>query len=56
VMKEDARRRLVENIAGSLSQVSRQDVIDRSVEYFRRADSDYGRRLADALARHRSPR
>jgi catalase len=56
VMKEDGRRRLVENIAGSLSQVSRQDVIDHSVEHFRRADSDYGRRLVDALLRHRSPR
>jgi catalase len=53
VMKEDARRRLIDNIAGSLSQVSRQDVIDRSIEHFRRADAEYGKRLAEAVKRLR---
>jgi len=50
VMKEDERQRLVENLAGSLSQVSRQDVIDRSIEHFRKADAEYGRRVAEAVA------
>ena len=56
VMKEDGRRRLVENIAGSLAQVGRQDIIDRSIEHFRKADSEYGRRVAEAVARKRSVR
>ena len=56
VMKEDERERLVENIAGGLAQVSRQDVIDRSIEHFRRADPEYGRRVAEAVARKRSAR
>ena len=53
VMPEEARKRLVENIAGSLSQASRNDVIERSISYFRKADADYGRRVADAVARRR---
>ena len=53
VMKEDGRRRLIDNIAGSLAQVSRQDIIDRAIGHFRKADADYGQRLADAVARRR---
>ena len=53
VMPEEARKRLVENIGGSLSQVSRNDVIERSISYFRKADAEYGRRVADAVARRR---
>jgi catalase len=53
VMKEDERKRLVDNIAGSLAQVSRQDVIERSIEHFRKADPEYGRRLAEAVATRR---
>ena len=53
VMPEEARKRLVENIAGSLSQVSRKDVIERSVAHFRKADPEYGQRVADAVARRR---
>ena len=49
VMKEDERQRLADNIAGSLSQVSRQDVIDRSIEHFRRADAEYGQRVSAAV-------
>ncbi len=56
VMKEDGRKRLVENIAASLAQVSRPDVIERSIEHFRKADAEYGRRVADAVARRRSAR
>jgi catalase len=53
VMKEEERKRLVDNIAGSLAQVSRQDVIDRSIEHFRKADPNYGRRVAEAVAPRR---
>jgi catalase len=49
-MKEDECRRLVENIAGSLAQVSRKDVIERSIEHFRRADAEYGQRVAERVA------
>ncbi len=50
VMDAEARARLVANIAGSLAKVSRPDVIERSVAHFRRADPEYGTRLAEAVA------
>jgi catalase len=50
----DAQQRLVDNIAGSLAQVSRDDIIARSVEHFRRADAEFGRRLAECIAARRS--
>ncbi len=50
VMDEAARERLVANIAGSLSQVSRDDIIARSVEHFTKADPEYGERVAAAVA------
>jgi catalase len=56
VMPEDARRRLVDNIAGSLAQVTRADVVERSIEHFRKADPEYGRRLTEAVAGRRKGR
>jgi catalase len=53
VMKEDARLRLVDNIAGSLAQVSRDDVIERSIAHFRAADAEYGQRLAERVTSRR---
>lgn len=50
VMKEDEKQRLVANIAGGLSRVSREDVIERSIGHFRKADADYGERVARAVA------
>jgi len=50
VMSEDARQRLIDNIAGSLSQVSRADVIERSIHHFQKADAAFGQRVADAVA------
>ncbi|MFT7464775.1 MAG: catalase [Pseudohongiellaceae bacterium] len=50
VMKPDEQARLIANIAGSLSQVSRPDVIDRSLMNFRNADSSLGERLTAAIA------
>jgi len=53
LQSKDAQQRLVDNIAGSLSQVSRDDIIARSIEHFRRADADFGRRIADGVAARR---
>ena len=50
VMKEDEKQRLVANIAGGLSRVSREDVIERAIGHFRKADADYGERVARAVA------
>ena len=49
-----AQQRLVDNIAGSLVQVSREDIITRSVEQFRKADAEFGRRVADGIAARRA--
>jgi len=54
VMKDDERKRLVDNIAGGLARVSRQAVVDHSLEHFRKADPEYGKRVAEAVARKRS--
>ncbi len=49
----DAQQRLVNNIAGSLAQVSREDIIERSIGHFRKADAEFGRRIADGVAARR---
>ncbi len=49
VMKQDEKERLVANIADGLSRVSRPDVVERSVSYFRKADPDYAARLEKAI-------
>jgi catalase len=51
---KDAQQRLVDNIAGSLAHVSRDDIIARSVEHFRKADAEFGRRIAEGIAARRS--
>ncbi len=56
VMDEAARERLVANIAGNLSQVSKDDIITRSVEHFTKADPEYGERVAAAVAALRKQR
>lgn len=56
VMPEDARQRLVANIAAGLSQVSREDIIERSVAHFTAADKQYGERVAAAVAAARKGR
>ncbi len=53
VMKEDERARLVEAIAGSLAQVKRDEIVERSIEHFRKADAEYGRRVAESVAARR---
>ena len=53
VMTDEEKARLVENIAGGLAQVSMPEVIERSIESFRRADEDYGRRVEEAVRARR---
>jgi catalase len=48
-MNEAEKLRLITNICASLSRVSRDDIIKRSLAHFRNADPDYGDRLARAI-------
>ena len=50
-MSEDEKNRLVNNIAGGLSQVGRDDVIEKNLAHFHAADPDYGKRVEEASAR-----
>jgi catalase len=56
LMSEEEKQRLIGNIATSLAQVSREDIVERSVGYFRTADPQFGERLAEALAQRRKSR
>ena len=56
LMDELARERLVANIAGSLSQVSNEDLIARCVSHFRSADAEYGARIEAAVQKLRQTR
>ena len=49
----DAQQRLVDNIADSLAQVSRVDIIERSVGHFSKADAEFGRRVAEGIQSRR---
>jgi catalase len=49
VMKEDERERLIDNLSGSLAQVTLPDVVERSVAHFMAADPEYGARLDVAI-------
>ncbi|HXV36462.1 MAG TPA: catalase [Myxococcota bacterium] len=52
LMSSDEKQRLVANIADGLSRVSRDDIIERSIEHFRAAHPDYGARVeAEVKAR-----
>ena len=54
VMKEDERARLVANIAGSLAQVSRADIVSHAIAHFRTADPEYGARVEAAVKERRA--
>lgn len=56
VMQEDERRRLTDNLAASLAMVSREDVIERSIAHFSKADPSYGERVAKKVAALRAER
>ncbi|MDJ0340759.1 catalase [Streptomyces sp. H10-C2] len=45
LMSDDEKSRLIANIAGFLSQVTRDDVVDRNLAHFHAADTEYGTRL-----------
>jgi catalase len=49
LMSEAEKKRLVSNIAASLSRVSKKDIIERAIANFRSADSEYGERVARAM-------
>jgi catalase len=49
LMGKDEQQRLIDNIAGTLSRVSREDIIERCIGHFRNADKDYGDRLSKAV-------
>jgi catalase len=49
LMSEEEKKRLVANIAGSLSRVSRSEIVERSLGSFRSADKDLADRLAKAI-------
>ncbi len=51
LMSEDEKDRLANTIAGAMQGV-RQEVIDRQLEHFDKADEDYGRRVRKALSRN----
>ena len=53
LMPADEQARLVENISGSLAAVSRDDVVHRSIEHFRCADTQLGERLERAVKEKR---
>ena len=46
LMSEEEKSRLIENIAGGLSTVTKEDIIEWSVNHFNRADHDFGVRLS----------
>ncbi|MFF0288066.1 catalase [Streptomyces sp. NPDC005262] len=50
LMSEDERSRLVANIAGGLSQVTRDDVIEKNLAHFHAADAEYGKRVEEAVS------
>ena len=54
LMQADEQERLIDNIAGSLAQVSRDDIIERAVANFRNADATYGARVEAAVKDLRS--
>ncbi len=49
LMSEAEKERLIANLAGAISQVSREDIIERAIGNFRNADADFGKRLEAAV-------
>lgn len=46
---EDEKARLIDNLAGFISKVSRDDIAERAINNFRQADGDFGKRLEAAV-------
>ncbi|MGY6021252.1 catalase [Streptomyces spinosirectus] len=49
LMSAEERSRLIANIAGGLSQVTRDDVIEKNLAHFHAADPEYGKRVEEAV-------
>jgi catalase len=49
LMSEDEKERLINNLAGSIAGVSRDDIAERAIDNFRQADGDFGKRLEAAV-------
>ncbi|WP_326700751.1 catalase [Streptomyces sp. NBC_01754] len=49
LMSADEKDRLIANIAGGLSQVTRDDVIEKNLAHFHAADPGYGSRVEEAV-------
>ncbi|MFI0775024.1 catalase [Streptomyces sp. NPDC021212] len=49
LMSDEEKGRLIANLAGFIAQVSRDDIAQRAIENFRKADADYGKRLEAAV-------
>ena len=48
---EEEKQRLIANLAGFIAKVSadREDIVERAIDNFRKADADYGQRLDAAV-------
>ncbi|MQY34870.1 Bromoperoxidase-catalase [Streptomyces sp. RB17] len=49
LMSEEEKERLVANLASAISQVSREDIVERAIGNFRNADAGFGKRLEAAV-------
>ncbi|MEU9989780.1 catalase [Streptomyces sp. NPDC048045] len=49
LMSQEEKERLISNLAGSIAQVSREDIAERAIGNFRAADADFGKRLEAAV-------
>ncbi|MFI6560133.1 catalase [Streptomyces sp. NPDC050534] len=49
LMSAEEKSRLIANIAGGLSQVTRDDVIEKNLAHFHAADPEYGKRVEEAV-------
>jgi catalase len=49
LLSEDEKTRLIDNLAGFIAKVSRDDIAERAINNFRQADADYGKRLDAAV-------
>lgn len=49
LMSEEERARQVQNIAGAMSGVQKEEIKLRQIEHFYKADPEYGQRVAEAL-------
>jgi catalase len=49
LMSQEEKSRLIANLAGSLAQVDRDDVVEANLAHFHAADPEYGKRLEAAV-------